>query len=58
MIAKKQLTSTFHENSEKLRLKTVCKFINLINQLTIFFLNQYRPFNGENIKEKENTSII
>ena len=35
-----------------------CKFITVINQLTILFLCQYRPFNGENIKEKENTSIM
>ena len=30
----------------------VCKFITVINQLTILFLCQYRPYNGEKYKRK------
>ena len=35
------------KSREKLRYKTVSKFINLINQLTILFLSQDRSFKGE-----------
>ena len=34
---------------KKLRYTAVCKFINLINQLTILFISQHRPFNGGKI---------
>ena len=40
------------ENLRQLGYKMVCKFINLINQLTLLLLSQYQPFNMEKYKRK------
>ena len=51
---KKPINVNLPRNLEKnLDTKTVFKFINLINQLTILFLSQHRPFNGEKYKRKK-----
>ena len=50
---KKPINVNLPRNLEKnLDTKTVFKFINLINQLTILFLSQHRPFNREKYKRK------
>ena len=50
---KKPINVNLPRNLEKnLDTKTVFKFINLINQLTILFLSQHRPFSGEKYKGK------
>ena len=36
----------------KLEKNSVCKLNTVINQLTVLFLCQYRPFNGEKYKRK------
>ena len=48
---------TFYNNKRPININLPRKWF-VINQLTILFLCQYRPFNGENIKENENKSIV